>query len=176
MTTLNWPTTHKRPKIRQFELKQTDSISASKPQNKIKTHKNRWRRDLHLVCHVASPQRLKILHLVCLNMHQLRRSYTMFPSAEDVALRESTRKIKTTDKIGCICIFHLKLGYVAAYWELICIGCQLSYFSFPPRWHWCLSYQIWCNWQVFSCKEDICLPSPCQAEWRQTPAHPFTSD
>lgn len=118
----------------------------------------------------------KIPCLACLNMHQLRRSYTMFPSAEDVALRESIRKIKTTDKIGCICIFHSKLGYVEAYRKLICIGCQLSYFSFPPRWHWCLSYQIWCNWQVFSCKEDICLPSPCQAEWRQTPAHPFTSD
>lgn len=166
-------------KIQQFELKWTGYISAAQVQkwNKNKQNKKRWLRDLHLSCHVASStQRLSILRLAYLNMQQLRRSYTMFPSAEDMALRESIRKIKTTDQIGCICIFHLKLGYVAAYWKLICIGCQLSYFSFPPRWHWCLSYQIWCNWQVFSCKEDICLPSPCQAEWRQTPAHPFTSD
>ena len=111
-----------------------------------------------------------------LNMHQLRESYTMFPSAEDVALRASIRKIKTTDQIGWICIFHLKLGNVEARWRRVCIACQPSYFSFPPRWHRCLSYQIWCNWQVFSCKEDICLPSPCQAEWRRTPAQPFTSD
>ena len=104
------------------------------PSTKIKQKTNQTGtgdRDLHLVCHVASTQRLKILRLAYLNMHQLRRSYTMFPSAEDVALRESIMKIKTTDKIGCICIFHLKLGYVAAYWKLICIGCQLSYFSSP---------------------------------------------
>ena len=152
------------------------------PSTKIKQKTNQTGtgdRDLHLVCHVASTQRLKILRLAYLNMHQLRRSYTMFPSAEDVALRESIRKIKTTDKIGCICIFHLKLGYVAAYWKhmhkhMHWMSAELLFF--PPRWHWCLSYQIWCNWQVFSCKEDICLPSPCQAEWRQTPAHPFTSD
>lgn len=58
-----------------------------------------------MVSHVASTQRLKILRLAYLNMHQLRRSYTMFPSAEDVALRESIRKIKTTDEIGVFAYF-----------------------------------------------------------------------
>lgn len=79
----------------------------------------------------CSRAKAEILLHAYLNTHQLRESYTVFPSAEDVALRASIRKIKTTDKIGWICIFHLKLGDVAAYWRLICIGCQRSYFSSP---------------------------------------------